>query len=30
MYMEEQFSVSDPPLPSDRALARQLPRAGVD
>ena len=29
MYMEEQFGVSDPPLPVESPLARQLPLSGV-
>lgn len=29
MYMEEQFGVSDPPLPAISPLARQLPLSGV-
>jgi predicted secreted hydrolase len=29
MYMEEQFGVSDPPLPGPGPLARQLPLSGV-
>jgi predicted secreted hydrolase len=29
MYMEEQFGISDPPLPPSSPLARQLPLSGV-